>query len=62
MQPQYDDSAIRDQLLELKRVVDDALEQEERGPRRALLASLQDSLRSSVGASGRLADNDFTTA
>lgn len=53
----YTDEDVRIQLSRLKEVVDEAIRNEERGPRRALLVALQDSVTRSVGVSERLASS-----
>lgn len=50
----YTDEEMRLQLTRLKEVVDEAVRNEDRGPRRALLAALQDSVSRSVGVSERI--------
>lgn len=52
---QYSDEEVRQQLARIKEAVDAALASEARGPRRALLAALQESVTRSVGMTERLA-------
>jgi len=59
---QYSDEDVRKQLAHVKQAVDAALVSEDRGPRRALLAALQESVTRSVGMSERLAKIDASPA
>lgn len=58
----YTDEDVRRQLAEVKEAVDDAVAGEDRGPRRALLAALQESVTRSVGMSERLAKAEINAA
>lgn len=54
MTREYTDEDMRLELTRLKEVVDEAVRNAGRGPRRALLAALQDSVARSVGVSERI--------
>jgi hypothetical protein len=62
MAQRYTDDEVRQQLHYVKEAVDRALATEGRGPRRALLAALQESVTRSVGMSERLSDPDISVA
>ena len=62
MAQRYTDEEVRRQLHHVKEALDSALAAEGRGPRRALLAALQESVTRSVGMSDRLADPDISVA
>jgi hypothetical protein len=58
----YSDEEVRQQLASVKAALDAALDSEDRGPRRALLAALHESVSRSVGISERLASEQLSVA
>jgi hypothetical protein len=62
MSQYYTDEDVRLQLARVKEAVDAAVASEDRGPRRALLAALQESVTRSVGMCERLASAETTAS